>query len=808
MSLGSEREVDLRIDIWHLSRGRWLDIFRAFAPALDDACLRVGRHVPCPVHGGKDGFRLFEDAAETGGGICNTCNGGIAMPTGWKVLEWINGWDKDTAMMKVADFLNVSVYNSVRPKPQNQANPYWQPKRSGNNEIWNEASASSRLLTSYLNNRGLSQPCSALRLHPSLDYYENGNRTGEFPTMLAKVQDLDGNDVCLLRTYLDPNGQGKADVKSPKKLTSPEGLGTVTGAAIRLTEATDTVALAEGIETALAVDESTGVPVWATVSARGMESVQLPLEIRTVEIWADNDLSGVGQKAAEKAAERFLKEGREVYILTPPMEDSDWLDMLNRSTTEYLQATRKLATPLEQSVEEVVLPSVEPLPVHILPPVLQNFVKEGARAIGCPPDLIAVPLMVFAGTAIGASRVVQIKEGWTESPRVYAALVARAGEKKSPAFKLAMRPFIAHQNKLQAEFKEQERLWGKQKTQYELELQEWKRSARRGDMDAFDMPDPPSPPVLSQIFTTDATIEALSVLLEQNPRGLVLSRDELAGWTKSFNQYRSGRGADKEYWLSFWNGSDVVINRKGSEQPLILSNPFVSVVGCLPPSVLSEITRGGEDGLLDRVLFSYPNPVPLRWTEDEMSELTVLEVEKVFDGLFGLDLGASGSAKVVRFTAKARELWVDWVSRHYEEQNAPSFPEILRGPWAKLEAYCARFALIFQMIQYVSGCAVASEIDESSLLAAIALVNYFKSHTERVYMYLRTDSEDRLIADVLSFIDENGGETTSRELQRKKFREIKTASEAKDFLSLLAERGYGVTEQPTVRSVLFKRFPR
>ena len=55
----------------------------------------------------------------------------------------------------------------------------------------------------------------------------------------------------------------------------------------------------------------------------------------------------------------------------------------------------------------------------------------------------------------------------------------------------------------------------------------------------------------------------------------------------------------------------MVINRKGSEQPLILSNPFVSVVGCLPPSVLSEITRGGEDGLLDRscspiqILFLY-----------------------------------------------------------------------------------------------------------------------------------------------------------------------------------------------------------
>lgn len=332
MSLGSEREIGLRNDVWHLSRGRWLDIFHTLAPELSDACLRIGRHVPCPVHGGKDGFRLFEDAEETGGGICNTCNGGEAMPTGWKVLEWINGWDKDTAMMEVADFLSVSGYKDVRlRRPQKKNNSNWQPKKLRDKEIWNEASASSRLLTSYLNSRGLSQPCSALRLHPSLDYYENGNRIGDFPTMLAKVQDLNGNDVCLLRTYLDLNGQGKAEVKAPKKLTSPEEPRTVTGAAIRLMEATDTIALAEGIETALAVHESTGVPVWATVSAHGMESVQLPLDIRTVEIWADNDLSGVGQKAAEKAAERFLKEGREVYILIPPMEDSDWLDILNKS---------------------------------------------------------------------------------------------------------------------------------------------------------------------------------------------------------------------------------------------------------------------------------------------------------------------------------------------------------------------------------------------------------------------------------------------------------------------------------------------
>ena len=170
----------------------------------------------------------------------------------------------------------------------------------------------------------------------------------------------------------------------------------------------------------------------------GMEPVQLPLEIRTVEIWATTTFP-VGPKAAEKAAERFLKEGREVIFLHHLWKTVTGL-ICSIEVLRSICRRQRVATPLEQSVEEIVLPSVEPFPVHILPPVLRNFVKEGARAIGCPPDLIAVPLMVFAGTAIGASRVVQIKEGWTESPRVYAALVARAGEKKSPAFKLAMRP--------------------------------------------------------------------------------------------------------------------------------------------------------------------------------------------------------------------------------------------------------------------------------------------------------------------------------------------------------------------------------
>lgn len=634
--------------ILRLARGKWLDIFHSLAPDLHAACLNVGRHVPCPVHGGKDGFRLFKDAPETGGGICNTCNNGSAMPNGLMVLAWVNGWDESIALARVAEFLGVVNYDGALLKgPSNNSASYSELNKSTDQKIWDEANSNNDLLAKYLNSRGLFGIYPALKLHPSLAYYHNGVQIGRFPVMVAKVQDVKGDDVCLLRTYLDHSGQGKAEVSNPKKLTSPKTQGATTGAAIRLTEVTDTIALTEGIETVLAVHESTGTSLWATISAHGMESIQLPPEIKTVELWADNDLSGVGQKAAEKAADRLMREGREVYILISPKENTDWLDVLNSSCADYLRAARKLAKPLQASLEEISLPRVEPFPTGILPEVLRNFVEEGARAIGCPMDFIAVPLLVLAGVAIGTTRVVQIKEGWLEGPRIYAALIAGAGEKKSPAFKLATRPFIAYQDQLLRDFKEKEQLWRKATFQHEFDLEKWKRSVRKGTAEIKDRPQPPVNPILSQIFTTDATIEALAVLLEQNPRGLVLLRDELAGWTKSFNQYRSGKGADKEYWLSFWNGSNVVINRKGYETALILPNPFVSVVGCIPPSVLNEIRSDGKDGLLDRILFSYPDPLPLCWSEDAIPDPTVQAVTDAFKYLFGLEADLAGVPKVV-----------------------------------------------------------------------------------------------------------------------------------------------------------------
>lgn len=84
--------------------GHWHEIFHALAPALHKALEHPGRHVPCPVHGGTDGFRLFPRYREKGDCICNSCG---AFKDGLATLQWVNKWDFKTAVERVGAFLGI-----------------------------------------------------------------------------------------------------------------------------------------------------------------------------------------------------------------------------------------------------------------------------------------------------------------------------------------------------------------------------------------------------------------------------------------------------------------------------------------------------------------------------------------------------------------------------------------------------------------------------------------------------------------------------------------------------------------------------
>jgi putative DNA primase/helicase len=182
-------------------------------------------------------------------------------------------------------------------------------------------------VVTYLSHRGITLPLQELpvmvRYHPRLAYRHEDQTFTYHPAMVARVDDAAGELATIHRTYLTLAGH-KAEVPTPKKMMSPAVPGATNGGAIRLYAASETLAVTEGIETALAVRCATGLPVWATCSAGGMARLIVPSEVRLVVICADHDPAGLD--AARALARRLLTEQRRVKILTPDTPGTDWAD--------------------------------------------------------------------------------------------------------------------------------------------------------------------------------------------------------------------------------------------------------------------------------------------------------------------------------------------------------------------------------------------------------------------------------------------------------------------------------------------------
>jgi hypothetical protein len=141
--------------------------------------------------------------------------------------------------------------------------------------------------------------------------------------MLGRIDNVDGELIGIHRTYLRPDGSGKAAVEPAKAM-----LGCVAGGAVRLAPEAEVLLLGEGIETVAAAMTATGLPGWAALSANGLDRLILPSRTRTVVICADHDASGVGERAAHNAARRWLAEGRYVQPVIPRDIGTDMADLL------------------------------------------------------------------------------------------------------------------------------------------------------------------------------------------------------------------------------------------------------------------------------------------------------------------------------------------------------------------------------------------------------------------------------------------------------------------------------------------------
>lgn len=273
----------------------------------------TGKQTPCPMCGGKDRFR-FDNKEGRGTYFCNACGAGDGVQLAMLALG--------TPFRDTAARLREIAIGAVEVRP---------PLSMSEEQRLNALRATwkgSKVITPnddagrYLISRGFSYPFSdALRFIPRLKV--TGEKVSHLAAMIALVRDPEGSPLNLHRTYL-ADGK-KADISSPRRMMPGE---TPHGSYIALSEAAEEMGVAEGIETALAVEKKFGLPCWSLISADGLKGFIPPAIVKRLHIFGDNDPKFGGQAAAYSLAHRLAVrlDNIETSVEIPPQIGTDWAD--------------------------------------------------------------------------------------------------------------------------------------------------------------------------------------------------------------------------------------------------------------------------------------------------------------------------------------------------------------------------------------------------------------------------------------------------------------------------------------------------
>ncbi len=432
----------------------------------------------------------------------------------------------------------------------------------------------------------------------------------------------------------------------------------------------------------------------------------------------------------------------------------------------------------------------ERFPVDCLPGPVAEFVSAVAGSVNCDESMVALPVLAVAAASIGNAREVLVKSGHVETCILWVATIVNSGDGKTPAAKPAVRP-------LHKRYREARRQFERKMAEYNRQVERLEADAKRGGgkgsrPSAADMPPRPS---LERSLVADVTIERLAELLEENPRGLLVHIDELAGLMASFGRYQQGRGgADTAAYLSMHSGEPIVIDRKTLARHVYIARPLVSICGGIQPSAFRKAMdpelRGC--GFLPRFLLASP-PSRVRYAADaEIPEDVEAAYGATIDRLFNLQPGLDGDGQprptLVGYSPAAKPIWRRVHNQLADE--AMTLPDDLRSCWSKLQAYQHRLAMVLHYLSWACGDTAGDCIGPESAEAAGRLVLWFSREARRAWgPFIEGDSRRQRVADLMRRLQGMGGKATVRDIQRTC--SYDSADEAREALEGLVRCGLG-----------------
>ncbi|EJF90366.1 YfjI family protein [Bartonella tamiae] len=400
------------------------------------------------------------------------------------------------------------------------------------------------------------------------------------------------------------------------------------------------------------------------------------------------------------------------------------------------------------------LPAVEPFKDIMLPDALSAYVYDVADRQQSPADFVAVSCLCGLAAVVGNGVRVSPKQhdDWQIVPNLWGAIIGRPSAMKSPAMQSALAPIYAIQDDMRKDWQESQKQASIDDVLSALDEKDRKKKAAQafkgGDREAAralladSVVDDEDKTPCPRLVVNDATVEKLGELLNQNPRGLLLIRDELAGFLAKMegDDYQS----DRAFYLEAFNGDGQFTYDRIGRGTVHIQNATLSMIGGIQPSRIAPIvsnamTGKGDDGLVQRLQMAvWPDDVhDWQWTDRLPDRDARQAYEAVFRTLHDNPLGSPENPLVMRFSSSAQLMFREWMEDIQAEARSGNVSGVMESHMLKMPKTIASLALIFELVE-----GGRFEIGDLATATALVWAEYLISHARRLYAAGQTMAED------------------------------------------------------------------
>lgn len=448
---------------------------------------------------------------------------------------------------------------------------------------------------------------------------------------------------------------------------------------------------------------------------------------------------------------------------------------------------------------------VEEFDYHLLPDgPFADHVKDISERMQCPPDYVAIAIMVVLGAVIGRSHQIQPKEydDWNVVPNLWGLIIGNPSQLKTPAVEsilsLLKQIDTEARERFEAELKTFECDQEFIKVERESIRAQAKKLLNENKCDEaralFEDQNEIEGPVRRSYFTNDSTTEKLGELLAENPNGLLVFRDELHGFLRTIDNEQ--RPNDRAFYLEGFNGTGSYRYDRIKRGTIDIQNHVISLLGTIQPGRLASyihqaIRQGsGDDGLAQRFqLAVYPDEAPT-WRNVDRPPNNVAR-DAVYDVIKALvRLAEADEPVMLRFSLAAQKIFNEWRDdlENIKLRNNDEHPALV-AHLAKFRSLLPSLALIIHLVDTCNS--EITDVSKTAITKACAWCDYLESHARRIYADATHNSIKA--AKLILVKIENGKLSsgfTAREIHRKGWTGLNDNTEIKEGLEVLVDYGF------------------